>query len=267
MVSPRARVTFHIRGFVCSSPLVVCSNGGRQPQRCRLWNTMNTPEAERDDGINVLIVAHVRLYRDGLASILAERRRFRIVGVADTCDVALQQACATATDVVMIDMSMPGALDAVAALARDVPRTRVVAFAVGEDASQIIACVEAGAAGYVTCESSIDDLVSVIESTVRGELPCSPRIAAQFARRLTELASVSEPAVGELPLTGREWQVIRLLREGLSNKEIGQSLHIAEATVKNHVHHLLEKLKVTTRRQAVARLARTRSELSSSLRA
>ena len=228
---------------------------------------MNTADAGREDGINVLIIAHVRLYRDGLASILAERQRFRIVHAADSCDVALQHARTTATDVVIIDMSMPGALDVVSALARDVPRARVVAFAVREDALQIITCVEAGAAGYVTCESSIDELVDVIESTVRGELSCSPRIAALFARRLTELAAVSEAVVGEPPLTGREWQVIRFVRDGLSNKEIGHELHIAEATVKNHVHHILEKLKVTTRRQAVARLAGTRAEPFHSLRA
>lgn len=129
-------------------------------------------------------------------------------------------------------------------------RCKILAFAVDEIGADIIECAEAGAAGYVTADASIDDLVMAIERIARSELVCSPRIAAQLFGRISERGE--RWSVEAKTLTSRERQVLECLRQGKSNKEIARTLNIAEATVKNHVHHLLEKLDVTTRAQAVA---------------
>jgi DNA-binding NarL/FixJ family response regulator len=130
--------------------------------------------------------------------------------------------------------------------------TRILAFAVRDDISDIVGHAEAGADGFVTANSSLAELVEAIRRTAAGELLCSPQIAAQLLRRA---ARRSDPPHGDgalVELTGRERQVYSLLRQGLSNKEIANVLTIAEATVKNHVHHLLEKLRVGSRSEAIA---------------
>jgi DNA-binding NarL/FixJ family response regulator len=200
-----------------------------------------------------MIVAHARLYREGLEMVLSSRPSLQIVGFPEDYATTLTQVSAVHPHVVVIDMATPDALEIVAALRRGASPPKVVAFAIDEQEQQVMTCVEAGAAAYVPRESSIDGLVATIESVVRDEVLCSPRIAATFVRRLAARTGSPEPALENRALTGRERQVFRLIREGLSNKEIGQSLNIAEATVKHHVHHLLEKLEVASRNQAVAR--------------
>jgi DNA-binding NarL/FixJ family response regulator len=208
--------------------------------------------------IALLIVVPVRLYREGLREALSDRSAFAAVDA--TVDVENARICLSNSlpDVVLLDMTTPRALELVFELKRNNSHVRVVAFAVNEEESEIMACIEAGAVGYLTCDSSIDAIVDMIQSVYRGELPCSPRVAAMFARRLSMRAANSEqpadPAEASA-LSLRERQVVRLMCEGLSNKQIAHALSIAEATVKNHVHHLLEKLRVTTRTQAIARVS------------
>ena len=130
---------------------------------------------------------------------------------------------------------------------------RVVAFAVPETEDDIIACAEAGVAACVTREASIDELVATIERVGSGESLCSPQVAAVLLRRVATLAAArsDEPAA---TLTSREREILDLIAEGLSNKQIGQVLCIQVPTVKNHVHNLLEKLEVHSRHEAAALL-------------
>ena len=198
----------------------------------------------------VLIVAGVRLYREGLAGSLATCPRLAVLGTcsnrADACE-RVQQLC---PDVVVVDVAIRESLELIGDLRAAAPRCKVLAFAVDENAADVIECAEAGAAGYVSAEASVEDLVIAIEGIARAELVCSPRIAAQLFGRISRRDVRS--SVETRTLTSREWQVLDCLRHGKSNKEIAQALNIAEPTVKNHVHHLLEKLDVTTRAQAVA---------------
>jgi DNA-binding NarL/FixJ family response regulator len=133
------------------------------------------------------------------------------------------------------------------------PDARVIALNVPDDEAIVIACAEAGISGYVTEDSTLSDLVSAIECASRGELHCSPRVAATLVRRL---ASVSRGSlrVHVADLTAREREILELVAEGLSNKQIAARLHIGLATVKNHVHHILEKLQVQSRSAAAALL-------------
>ena len=209
--------------------------------------------SRRNRTISVLIVADVRLYREGLAASLSSRDHLQVFAVSATRLDAATRARELAPDVVIVDIATRESLELIRDLHDQVP-TKILAFAVEEVTSDILECAEAGAAGYVTAEASIDDLVSAIERIARGELVCSPRVAAKLFGRISERSGRHVTDASETKtLTTRERQVLQLIRQGHSNKEIAQKLCIAEPTVKNHVHHLLEKLEVTTRAQAATR--------------
>ena len=199
---------------------------------------------------SVLIVVDVRLYREGLAASLGVSPQLAVVGTCATRGEALERVQQIHPDVVLLDVAMRESLDLIRALRTDAPRCKVLAFAVEETAADIIECAEAGAAGYVTADASIDDLVTAIDRIARAELVCSPQIAAQLFGRISERGE--RPAFETAALTVRERQVLTCIRQGKSNTDIGQKLNIADPTVKTHVHHLLEKLDVTSRAQAAA---------------
>jgi DNA-binding NarL/FixJ family response regulator len=213
----------------------------------------NSPGRRRP--IAVLIIADVRLYREGLAASLASRDQLSIVATGASRPEARVKVRDIGADVVVIDTAVRESLELISDLRRDAPSTKILAFGVEEVPSDILECAEAGAAGYVTADASVDELVAAIERIAREELVCSPLVAATLFRRVSEGQSRWKPGTPPRTLTSRERQVLRLMQEGCSNKEIAQTLNIAEPTVKNHVHHLLEKLEVRTRAQAIARAA------------
>jgi two-component system nitrate/nitrite response regulator NarL len=204
----------------------------------------------------VLILAEVGVYRDGLARLLARERRFEVVGVAAGVREALVALDKVGPDVVLLDMPAPAGANAVRALVAAAPQVKVVVLAVPEVERDVLVFAEAGAAGYVAREGSIADLVAAVESVSRGEVLCSPEIAATLLRRVGALARerAAEPIAGRL--TARELDVLRLIEEGRSNKEIARALSIELPTVKNHVHSILEKLNVHRRTEAAARARR-----------
>ena len=130
----------------------------------------------------------------------------------------------------------------------------MVALGVADADDHVLGCAEAGVAGYVPRDASLDDLVAVIESAFRGEAICSPRIAGSLLRRIATLAAGQNGTMPLAHLTGREREIVRLIDRGLSNKEIARDLGIEVATVKNHVHNILEKLQVRRRGEAAARM-------------
>jgi two-component system nitrate/nitrite response regulator NarL len=205
--------------------------------------------------ITVLIAVAVRLYRDGLSAALSAHERLRIQGTAGTPGEVQGAVRALQPDVVIVDVALGDVLDLMHALRAENSHSRILAFAVGDDIDSILEYAKAGAEGFFTSNGSLAELVEAIERTAAGELLCSPRVAAQLLKQATHAVDPPVPrSTGQL-LTCRERQVFRLLKQGRSNKEIANALHIAEATVKNHVHHLLDKMHVGTRGQAVANAA------------
>ena len=200
----------------------------------------------------ILISGDIRLYRDGLAEILG--RRFEVVGAAGGFQETLAQADALRPDVVLIDLAMVSALETIRALVAAGSPLRVVALAVPEAEREVIDCAEAGVAGFVTREGSIADAIATVESVARGEALFSPKVAATLLRRVAALAAERPLSPGQGQLTRRELEIVSLIDEGLSNKEIATRLHIELPTVKNHVHNVLEKLKVNRRAEAAALL-------------
>jgi len=182
---------------------------------------------------------------------LSDRGSFVVVNAVATRAAAREAVATVNPDVVLIDMAVREAFDLIHDIRREPDAAVVVAFAVDEVTSDIIRCAEAGASSYVSADASIDEVAAAIQGAVTGELVCPPRVAGELFRHLGKL----QPAKAELAhpfLTTRERQVLDYVRAGLSNKEIGQKMCLAESTVKNHVHHLLEKLDVRTRAQAAA---------------
>jgi two-component system, NarL family, nitrate/nitrite response regulator NarL len=200
--------------------------------------------------IRILIVAGVRLYREGLGRLIADREGFDVVGtLADLPDTPGTLAHLT-PDVVLLDMATSGAEAIPRRLAVFCSAVRVVAIGVADADVDVIACAEAGAAGFVTRDGSFDELISTIERAARGELALTPRLAGTLARRLAALAATREPGAARVRLSRREREIAALLGQDLSNKEIAVRLGIEVATVKNHVHNLLEKLHVHRRSDA-----------------
>jgi two-component system, NarL family, nitrate/nitrite response regulator NarL len=204
--------------------------------------------------IRILIVAEIRLYREGLAGMLRAEAadEIDVVATANGADDAVRALRELAPDIVLLDMAPDNAW-LVRALTAAVPGTRVVALAVPENEAEVLACAEAGVAGFVTRDASVEDVVAAVEGAARGEVLASPRMVATLFERIATLALERSPQSIESRLTARELEILDLVDQGLSNKEIARRLTIELSTVKNHVHNIFEKLNVSRRSEASAR--------------
>ena len=205
--------------------------------------------------VDVLVVADVCLYREGLADVLDRHDALHVVGVAASVDEAIALARQQPSHVAVIDLRAAGPA-AVRDLRVAVPGLHVVALSVIEEPEEVVAWAEAGISAYVSRDGSIDDVVAAVTAVVRGELPCTDRIAAALMRRVATLAAQSGDSLPAARLTRREREIVALIDEGLANKEIASRLQIQLPTVKNHVHNVLEKLGVHRRSEAAHRLRR-----------
>jgi two-component system, NarL family, nitrate/nitrite response regulator NarL len=205
-------------------------------------------------GIRILIGCDVRLYSEGISQFLSGQPGVAIVGVADRSEAVLQQLEQLGPDIVLLDQGLPDSLDTLRQARRLRPDCRVIALGVPEQEEALLAWAEAGVAGLVPRNASVEDLHSTIASAVRGELHCSPSLAGTLLRRLASRADAAKDVGSGLPLTIREAEIVTLIDQGLSNKEIAVKLGIEVPTVKNHVHNLLSKLQVHRRAEAAARL-------------
>lgn len=210
------------------------------------WRGGSTPP------LRVLLIVRVRLYREGLERALAGADDVVVVGSAADLSEGIALVRATRPEAAILDVVEPGTRRAIRRLAAAVPTVPIVALAVDDNATEALALVEAGAGGYVSRDASLSDLIGTVVSTARGEMRCNPRMAAALARRLQVLAADAEPPPPTASLTAREREILALIDDGLANKEIARRLHIELPTVKNHVHHILEKLGVRRRADAAA---------------
>jgi two-component system, NarL family, nitrate/nitrite response regulator NarL len=206
--------------------------------------------------IRVLIVADIRLFREGLDEVLGREERLEVVAAVADPLAAIAVLEHEEVGIVLLGMTAGDRTHAMTAIGRAHPQARVVALAVEESADDVVPLAEMGIAGYVPRDASLGDLVDTIECVSGGGMPCSPGVAAALARRLSVLSADARPPAGDERLTAREVQVLRLIGEGLSNKEIATRLCIEVPTVKNHVHNVLEKLHVNRRAEAVAAVRR-----------
>ncbi|MFL5287537.1 MAG: LuxR C-terminal-related transcriptional regulator [Rhodopila sp.] len=214
----------------------------------------------------LLIVSDIRLLREGVAEVLTRDKAFTVVGAAADLDEAFAIARARQPQVILLDATFPGGLDAARRLTELSGQTFIVALALAETDDDVIAWAEAGIAGYVPRTAGLMDVVSFLQDIVHGEQFCSTRVTAGLLRWIATASRAGQGAraraVEEPELTAREEQVARLLCNGLSNKEISRRLDIGVATTKSHVHNLLAKLRLERRGQVM----RWSSEHTSALR-
>lgn len=217
---------------------------------------------KNSNGVRVLVVDDIRLYRDGLVAVL-EREPFIVgaAGVSDS-DSALRMLRGREFGVVLLSMATANSLAICRDLVASADGARVVALAVSGGDDEVVACAEAGVSGYLLRDAPHAELVDVIASAARGETSCPARIAAALMRRVGALAAERQTWVEPGRLTPREREILDLIEQGKSNKEIARLLCIEVRTVKNHVHNLLEKLKVHRRGEAAA-LVRSRHRVPS----
>jgi DNA-binding NarL/FixJ family response regulator len=207
--------------------------------------------------IRVLLVDDQALFREGLHTLLSVYPELEIVGEAANGQEALQQAESLHPDVVLMDLRMP-VLDGVTATRRlkEIrPSCRVIILTTFDDDEYVFDGLRAGAVGYLRKDVSSEKLVEAIRTTARGDSFLQPNIAAKLVAEFARMDESSTPQAQQLvdPLSQRELEILALVAEGASNKEIGAKLFIAEGTVKNHVTNILSKLGVRDRTQAALR--------------
>ena len=166
----------------------------------------------------------------------------------------IARIAAAEPDVILVDLGQTDAVTAARLMRGACPDTKLVAFALDEIDTGVFACAAAGFSSYVPRESSAEELLRALVDAMDGRMRCAPHIAAAMFRRLADFLREARPQASLPPLTVRESEILALAEEGRSNKEIARDLTISCATVKNHMHNILQKLQVSRRGQAVARL-------------
>ena len=200
--------------------------------------------------IRIAVLGEVRLNREGLAVLLQQDRRLRVAGSSSSADGLSDRG--RSADVLVVDTAQHDGATSIERIIGSA-ETPVVVLGTPEHERDVVALAELGVMGFVERDASLEELIATIIRVATGEASLPPRIATMLLRR------VSSPAPprsirGFSSLTGRERQIVQLIAEGLSNKEIATKLYIEVATVKNHVHNILEKLQVSKRSDAVERL-------------
>lgn len=215
--------------------------------------------------INVLIISDIKIYCEGLSQVLSKAEPIRIVSAVKSLDEAVAFFDQHTPDVVLLEMTIKNCT-AIVQLVSTISLVKVIALSVSEDEGKLIEYAEAGINGYISRDSSIEDLVIAIKSAHQGECFCPPKIAACILKKIKTSCSLSSTStrfltgiassasVQKKHLTSREQQIAMLLGNGLSNKQIAKKLTIEVSTVKNHVHSILVKLDVKNRTQAVSQL-------------
>lgn len=205
--------------------------------------------------INILIVDDQSLFREGLRTLLEVQPDFEVVGEASNGEEALRLAVMTNPSVVLMDLRMP-VMDGVTATRRlreTLPACKVIVLTTFDDDEFVFEGLRAGAVGYLLKDVSSEKLFEAIRSASRGEYFLLPSITAKVMAEFSRMARPPRmsDAVLSSALSVRELEVLRLVATGASNKEIADTLVIAEGTVKNHLTSILAKLEVRDRMQAV----------------
>jgi DNA-binding NarL/FixJ family response regulator len=200
--------------------------------------------------MQVLVVDDHELFRDGISSLL-RARGYEVVGEASDGLEAVVRARELKPDLVLMDIRMPhmSGLEATRIITAEMPQVKVVMLTVSEDEEDLFEAIKSGAQGYLLKKLKADIFFDLIAGVARGEAPISPKMAAKM---LEEFSRQGGKAAGRRSLTEREMEVLRLITQGKSNKNIAAELSISESTVKYHLQNILDKLHLENRAQVIA---------------
>ena len=202
----------------------------------------------------VLVIEDNRLVRDGLADLLNAQPDFTVVGAVESANTALLKE--TKPDVALVDATLGNgdSLRLVASIKKTTPATRVIVMDLLPVREDVIEFIRAGASGFLVKDATVDECVKTIRSVAQGTDVVPPVLAGTLLSHIAETAMdhSEAPMFQAVRMTNREREIVGLISEGLSNKDIAQRLDIATYTVKSHVHNILEKLALHTRLEIAA---------------
>jgi len=209
------------------------------------------------DTIKVLVVDDHALFRRGIAAVLANRKNLEIVGEAADGLEAIEKAEQTMPDVILMDLNMPrcSGLEATQALQAKMPDVNILVLTVSDNEADLFAAMKFGATGYILKNTEPEELVQAIFHIVQGGAIISPLMATKLLTEFKGLETrVDKESIQEADanLSPRELEVLQLVAQGATNKEIADSLFISENTAKTHLRNIMEKLHLANRSQAAA---------------
>lgn len=218
--------------------------------------------------VRVLVVDDHALFREGVVGILSGQRDMLVVGEASDGLEALIMARDLKPDIILMDVTMRGVdgIEATRSIKQELPEVRVIMLTVREESDRLFEAIKAGADGYLLKTIRAQQLVEMLHAAQRGEAAITPQLAARMVEEFRRLArsapaaSVAADDEAQSALTAREREVLALIAEGASDREIAQQLIVSLYTVKSHVRSVLQKLQVASRHEAArheaARMAR-----------
>jgi len=214
------------------------------------------------DKIHVAIADDHVLFREGLAAILAAEEDIQVVGQAGSAQEAVHLAGSLLPDILLLDIDMPGnGLWAAQAISEQYPVTRIVILTASEDDDNLMNALTTGARAYILKGVAARELTRILRAVWAGESYVPPALAASLLLEMRgQGLKPKQPADPVNELTERERQILEGLAAGLSNKEIGQKLFLAEKTVKHYVTNILQKLQVRNRVEAALLAQRSGQE-------
>ncbi|MDZ7832568.1 MAG: response regulator transcription factor [Desulfobacterales bacterium] len=193
--------------------------------------------------IKILLADDHKITRDGLRALLEQQSNMNVVGEAENGREAVRLAMDLAPDVVVMDISMPelNGIEATRQIRGDLPETKVVALSMYADRRYVVGMLKAGVSGYLLKNCAFDELVSAIEAVTHNESFLSPRIADTVMKDYTHILEQDETA-GVSALSAREREVLQLIAEGLSTRQIAERIHVSVKTVETHRQRIMKKL-------------------------
>lgn len=204
--------------------------------------------------MKILIVDDHILFREGLAGLISGQPDIDVVGQANSVKEAITLANDTKPDIILMDFSMPdgSGLDATRAILAKQPHIKVIFLTVHEDAIALFDAICIGARGYILKNVPVAQLLRMIRGVEKGEPALTPEMVNLILEEFIHRSHLPQPTDSKLEtLSPRETEVLEQLRYGASNADIAQKLFISENTVRNHIHNILSKLKLSNRNQAV----------------
>ena len=210
----------------------------------------------------ILVIEDNRVLRDGITTMLNEQPDMRVVATIGSGNDVLRKAGRTKPHVILMDMGMKNLRDVslVESIREKMPEVKVIGMGFVPTQSDIVEFVEAGAAGFILKVATVREFLGTIRSVARGVKVLPPSLAGSLFSHVIELALKRRKGklTTAVRMTKREREVVALIADGLSNKEIARQLNIATHTVKSHVHNIMEKLALHTRLQ-IAKFSRDES--------
>jgi len=216
---------------------------------------MAEPKASKADSLRVLIADDHALFRRGLQMVLEDEEDLEVVGEAGDGVEAVQMALELMPDVVLMDVRMPknSGIEATEQIKDSLPHVKILMLTISDEEADLYDAIKAGASGYLLKEISIEEVAEAIRSVWAGQSRLSPSMASKLLSEFQAMSKrAEEPEEPRVPrLTEREMEVLRLVAQGLNNRDIAKELFISENTVKNHIRNILEKLHLHSRMEAV----------------